>query len=851
MPIFYLDNKEVSFNEGETILQVAWREGIFIPVFCFHPHLPVFAGCRVCLVEVETKRGRTLVPSCATQASEGIRVFTDTEKVREARAGQLEFLLLNHPIECPVCDAGGECDLQNIVYRFGKTTSRFFFEKRKRERKYAGPFLELYPNRCIVCYRCVSFYRDIAGGDDWGTLKRGNETLVGPLKPGPLESEFSGNMIEVCPLGAITGRDYRFSSRPWEHKEFNSISPHDSIGANTRVFARVGGPFGRGPVITGGKRGEWHHILRVNIRVNPDVNGPWIDDRTRFTHGFVDSRDRLKEPLLKRDDTLRAVSWDEAIEKAILGLKNIRETYGPQSIGMLTVGRGTNESAFLFAKLAREGIFTQNVDSRPTYGHSSLDPVFEILGSSISTAVIKDIEESDLIVVFGVDIKNRFPLLGLNLMSAQKKGSDIALIFPYLDKASGRWATRHVEALPNEYEKIAFAFTKEISDILGISVEIKGDFLSDKIDREELKDLADVFVRAKKPLLIFSDDLPYETQKALSLASVLKGESAVLYLRMYPNGQGFVDAGVHPSLLTGQRPSAFLGKSTLSMLESLKEGDMKGLILLRVDPLSEFPNRDLTEQALKKAEFVLILDSFETKSTRFGDAVLPLATFYEEEGTYTNTEGRVQYAGKILDPLGISRPAVEVLKDLLSGFDVTINGGPKELFESMKEENLIYKDIDYGQVKIKEEAFPLEIPSLRGIKKVFRTPLATYPRVKKIGTLSLSEIEGEGEFVIHRGYRLFKSRCTTRSPLPREIDGGVGLGISPEDAKALGIGRGDWIIVEGEKGKVRTPIFVNEYLPKGVLEGVWPFTDFPLNRFIGIRGFGWVRLKTTIPKEAK
>ena len=847
MPTFFIDGKEVSFDEGETILQVAWREAISIPVFCYHPHLPVFAGCRMCLVEVETERGRAIVPSCATKAQENIKVFTNTKKIKEVRAGQLEFLLLNHPLECPVCDAGGECDLQDMVFLFGRTQSRFTFEKFKKRRVNAGPFLELYPNRCIVCFRCVSFYRDIAGGDDWGTLNRGEEVFVGPLRPGILENEFSGNMIEICPLGAITGRDYRFQSRPWEHKDFISISPHDSIGVNTRVYARVGGDYSRGPVESGGKRGDWHLILRVNVRVNPDVNGPWIDDRTRFAHGFVNSSDRLKVPLIREQGGLHPSSWDKAIGVAVENLVRIREKYGPDSIGVIAAGRGTNETAFLLSLFAREGLFTANIDSRPPVSYTSFDPVYRVTGSSSSKAKINDIESSDFILLFGVDIKNRFPLLGINLIRAKKRGARIVNIFHYLDRASLRWTTRHLFLTPNNYG----VFVKLLLDkYLGKDLSEEDTLDLPGFDQDEISRLIDNFERAKNPLLIFTDDLPYNVQSVLSFFGTLKEEASYLYLRSYPNGQGFVDMGVHPSLRPGQRESAKVGNSALGMLEGVIEGKVRGLVVMNLDPLTEFPLRTLVEDALKQKEFLLLLDSFETETAKYADIVLPIASPYEEEGTYTNTEGRVQFQERVVSPIGASKPAYHILAKMLTYLGIEVPEEPKGIFESMRREVGPYKNIEYGKYSISHESFPKEIPTLEHIRLVYKSPRVKYqysPKSPKFQTEKRSEAEG---FILLRGYRLFKGRYSSRSNLPREIDGGIGVGISPEDAKEIGIKRGDVILLENEDEMVEAVVFINKHLKKGTIEAVWPHTDTELNRLIGPEGYGLVKIRALASKEA-
>lgn len=594
-----------------------------------------------------------------------------------------------------------------------------------------------------------------------------------------------------------------------------------------------------------------HRILRVNTRVNPDVNGPWIDDRTRFVHEFVNWPHRLRDPLLREGGRLKSVSWEEAIVRAISGLERIKESYGPGAVGIIAGGSGTNEAAFLLAKLAREAIFTPNIDSRPPFYEHSTDPLYEVLGRSASTAVLKDIETADLVMVFGVDVRNRFPLLGLNLMKAQESGAEVVLLLPYLDRASEGWATRHLQVLPNEYPHAAALLAKHASVLQRVTLEVKGELvLKDELSLR-LRGLAEEILSKENPVLVFGDDLGFETEKALALLSVIKEGSKILYLRSFPNGQGFVDQGVHPTLQTGQKRSASSGLSSFSMIKALGKGELKSLILFGTDPLSLFPLRQRVEEALRKAEFVVILDAFETAALSFGDVILPLASHFEEEGTYTNCEGRVQHAERVLGPLGNSRPATEVLSDILNSFGVELSGNPRDIFEVQSSECLPYNHIRYGEREVREESFPLEIPSLRGIREVHRTPLAKYPLSLKIDSLSLPRIEKREGFLIYKGHRLFKSPYALRNALLKEMDEGEGIGISPEDADSLGVRPGDVVVLEKGGLEIETPIHINPDLPRGVLEALWPFSDVALNSLIGLGGYGYAMPKVKIVKESE
>ncbi len=840
MPKFTLNGKEVEFNPGETILQVAWREGVKIPVFCYHPHLPVYAGCRMCLVEVEFRGRKGLLPSCATQVAEGMVVDTETENVRKARRDQIEFLLLNHPLECPTCDAGGECDLQNLTFIYGPSESRYHIEKREKELVFAHPYLQLYPNRCILCNRCVSFYQEISANDDWGLFGRGHNMRVGPYRDKILESEFSGNMIEVCPLGAITGRDYRFKSRPWEHKVINSISPHDSIGVNVKVYARVGGKYSRGAVIEGGVRTENHEILRVNMRPNYDVNDPWIDDRSRFIHSFVNSTERITQPLVKKEGEFKEADWDEAYELVVEKLREIKETHGADAIAALAGGRGSNESAYLFAKFIKEVVGSRNIDIRPPRQDFSFgDPVFDVLDTPVSTATLKELFEAKNIVVFGTEIRETHPVVGLKLVRARKKGAKVSFFGKWAGRAEKRWATRiYIYNIYGE-EAAAFAILKIAATMHGTRVPgLENLSLQDLLADAGLESIEDLLEEGT--IFVFDDNLPYNVQKALATASViLKGK--ILLLRNAPNGQGFIDMGVSPVIGRGGVREPIPGKSTYEIIESARKGEIKGLILYNIDPLTEFPAREDLLDAVKNIDFIVVLDSFWSEITGYADVVMPLTLHYEEAGSYTNTEGRVQWADRVIQPYGAAQEAWRVFAGLIAKCTgerpyVEVEDITKAIIEEVEP----YKNIKFPIGESFEEPYPDEIPSLKNIKVVYRYPLTERRISPKEVSFEYSPIERKQDrYILVQSHHLYKTVYTMRTEDAAALIPFKVVEMHPEALKTEGLKEGDSAVLIGPRNEeYEVVVRANRYIPENVIRVFAPYLDYGLNSFLDFNGIG-------------
>ncbi len=796
-----LNGKEVEFKEGETLLDIAWRNGEKVPVFCYHPKLPVWAGCRVCLVEVEDRRGRRgLKPACATRAENGMKVWTTTEPVKETQRSVVALLLTNHPLDCPICDKGGECDLQEITYLFGPTTSKYTFPKRLFPKHDAGPYFDLEPHRCIQCFKCSTFYWTIGGGKDWSVFDRGWYTVFGPEKDRFVNNEFSGNLIEICPVGAINGGDYKYYTRPWNLELVPAISPEDSLGANVTVEVISRKPYTKGKMVKGGKREDVHKIVRINGRENPDVNEFWITDRDRFSHEYVyNHKDRVDYPHLKsKDGKWVKVNWEIALDWVAENVKGKR-------IAVISGGRGTNEAAYAGRRLFKEILMTQDVDFRPPHAAFKEDPIRRAVGYSASTAKVADIDKADAIFIFG-DVRETVPGIGIRLVRAARRGARIFVLNPYRERyVRDGWA-EWVKVPAGSETYVTYQFAVEDPD-------------------PEFADVVRAFKDAKFPLFIFPDDMEAEAQSNLAHVSAVDDRVKFLLLRTAPNGQGFVDVEFTPF------PD---GSTTGEILQKAANGEIDVLFLWEVEPLYEYYDRNLVVKALENTPFVVVMTSFWDPSTEYASAVLPITVPYEEEGTRTNLEGRVQYGKDALWPYEGSRPAWWIFKSLINRL-----GGnapwrnAREVFDDMVKNVLVYQNLDFHpyDMPYEERPYPDYVPTIAKLKRVYRYPLASY-RFAVEGYTPVKGEKRDGLLLLHthdiyRGsYYAFRNRI--HKPFVKEKT----VFISSEYAEKHGLKDGDKALLKIGPREYEVAVAVSKDVPGNLILFRGFFYDLPLNESI-------------------
>jgi NADH-quinone oxidoreductase subunit G len=596
---------EIEAQPGELLIAAAERHGTYIPRFCYHPRMKPVGMCRMCIVEVDTGRGPALEPACMLPVSEGMTVDTESEVTKKAQDGVLEFLLINHPLDCPVCDKGGECPLQDQTLAFGPGESRFVEEKRHYEKPIAlSPLVYMDRERCILCDRCTRFSREVAGDPLISFINRGNETEVNTFPDDPFASYFSGNTVQICPVGALTAVPYRFKARPWDLDQVESTCTSCSVGC--RVAAQSSS----------------NRLVRyLGVDVDP-VNHGWLCDKGRFDFEANTAEDRLAAPRVNGAE----VDWSEALVAAADALK-------AATVAIIGGARLTNEDAYAWSKLARTVIGTDDVDCQLGDGL----PAEVVLG--LPRATIDEACKADALVLLTGDIKEELPVLYLRLRDAVVEGGLNVVELSPADTGMTRYATTSVRYAPGE----AAGAIADLS-LSGNVVCVLG--------RPSLAESADSIVAAAAALL---DKVPGATfLSGLRRANVHGALDMGLAPGLLP-GRVSLENGREWFSAWGELPSA-AGRDTRGILEAAASGSLQTLVLLGADPLADFPDRDLARRALDGAGTVLAIDTHLTQSTTKAKVVLPAAAYAEKAGTTTNLEGRVSRLNQKVTAPGTARP---------------------------------------------------------------------------------------------------------------------------------------------------------------------------------------------------
>lgn len=644
-----VDGTEFEVKPGELLIKVAEENGTYIPRFCWHNRMKPVGMCRMCLVEVDTGRGPALVTACTNEVVDGMSVETDNAVVNRAQEAVLEFLLANHPLDCPVCDKGGECPLQDQAMAFGPGESRFVEIKRTYEKPIPISSLVLLDReRCILCARCTRFSEEISGDPLIEFMERGNATEVNTFPDLPFSSHYSGNTVQICPVGALTSRTYRFQARPWDLVMVESSSLFDPSHPRLSIHAAQ------------------NEILRfVGVDSEP-INHGWLSDKDRYGFEYIESPERLAMPLVRRGDSHEAVSWAEALDMVANRLGLIVDESGGDAIGVIGGAQGTNEDAYALSKFARTVLQTNNVDAQIGAGLSS-----QFLAATADRAMISDLDSADTIVVWGPDLKETHPTLYLRVRrAAQELGVELVVIHPRVTGLDDR-ATTTLRYRPGGgfdlLEEIVNGEHPEVSALLGGNVvAIVG-----------MASLAD------------------EPHLAESFAAVIRdsaSQTRILPLAMRANTYGALDMGLAPDLLPGRvgyNSDAMAdtwgplpggpGRDTAAILSGLNAEELRAIVLVGADPVGDFVHSGDAVEALGLAEYIVSIDAFLHESNRKADVIFPAAVFSEKEGTVTNLEGRVQKVNEIAPAPGQSRPDWAILDDLSTRMGKPMGLGSAEL----------------------------------------------------------------------------------------------------------------------------------------------------------------------------
>ncbi|MGE0080291.1 MAG: NADH-quinone oxidoreductase subunit NuoG [Thiohalomonadaceae bacterium] len=631
----------VEARDGATVIEAADSVGIVIPRFCYHKKLSIAASCRMCLVEVE-KVAKPL-PACATPVTEGMKVFTRSPKAIAAQKAVMEFLLINHPLDCPICDQGGECDLQEMAVGYGKDVSQYTEHKRIVPDNDIGPLVATDMTRCIHCTRCVRFGQEIAGVMELGAVFRGEHMRIGTYVERTVDSELSGNVIDLCPVGALTSKPYRYTARPWELSRSESVSPHDCVGANLTVETRAG------------------KVMRVRPRANEAVNEIWLSDRDRFSYTALYHGDRLLTPRIKREGQWQDTDWDTALTFAAEGLQRVVDKYGANSIGGLGAYGATTEEHYLLQRVLR-GLGSGNVDYRlrqQDFRDQDLLPAAPGLGMSI-----EELEQVDALLLVGSNIRKEQPLLGLRVRKAALAGARVLCInpvdyefhFPVAEKlvvAPSAMATQLAavgKALVEQGCKAPKGFAELVA-----KVEVT------EAHRAMARKLGD----SQRAAVLLGDGATLHPAQSVlrQLAGAIAQMTGARFGQLPEGGNaaGAALAGALPHRHAGGSTAAVRGRDWLGMTG----GDIKGFLLLGVEPGADALHGKALTDALAGAEFTVALASYaDPVSLAHADVLLPVGTFAETSGTFVNAEGRWQSFTAAAKAPGEVRPAWKVLRVL-------------------------------------------------------------------------------------------------------------------------------------------------------------------------------------------
>ncbi len=607
---------------GELLIKAAQDNGTYIPRFCWHERMNPVGMCRMCLVEIETPRGPMMVTACTNPVADGMVVDTENPEVKKAQEAILEFLLANHPLDCPVCDKGGECPLQDQALAYGPGESRFVEIKRTYEKPIPISDLVLLDReRCILCARCTRFSDEISGDPLIEFKDRGNNTEVNTFPDLPFSSYFSGNTVQICPVGALTARPYRFRARPWDLQKIESSSMFDTAHPRIEIHA------------------SQNEILRYVGVDNDATNHGWLSDKDRFGFEYLRSEERLTTPLVRRNGEQVPIDWAEALDILASRLSLIIDEDGGEAIGFVGGSHGTNEDAYAVARFAREVVGTPNVDCRLDDGLAS-----HFLGATVDRALIADLDGADTIVVWGPDLKETHPTLYLRVRrAAQELGKTLVVVHPRSTGLSDR-ASLELRYRPGG------GF-----DLLD-SIEAG--------DHEEfLAAIAGKHVVALVGVASFADG-PQLAESAASFIRQKAAKTKLLPLHGRANTYGALDMGLAPDLLPGRRNAERQGRDTRQILEGLDDGSVRALIMFGADPLRDMPERRIAHDGIEASEYLVSFDIFTNDSNREADLVLPVAAFAEQEGTITNLEGRVQKVNRMRPAPGNARPLWSIIEDL-------------------------------------------------------------------------------------------------------------------------------------------------------------------------------------------
>ncbi len=849
-----IDDREVEVADGSTILEAAEAAGVHIPTFCYHKQLMPFGACRMCVVEVEQMKGR-LVPSCSTPAANGMVVNTNTPAVRSARKTLLELLLVHHPLDCPVCDKGGECKLQDLVYEYEVSSNRFLDRKFNQPVESASRLIERNVNRCVLCGMCARVCEEVVGVSELSFVDRGFKTRIGTDFERPLDCEFCGECVNICPVGALTDKLFKYKARSWELARTDTVCSYCSTGCTLTLGVKN------------------HRIYRVIGDDSIGANRGRLCAKGRYGYQYVSSPERMNSPLVRKGaEGLVRATWEEALGKIAEGLGAARQKYGADAIGGICSDRLTNEEAYLFQKFMRAAIGTNNIDHAGGYSYSGLmKGLRPALGMTAGTATLNDIRNADTIFMLRSHLSETHPVIGYQVTMAVKRDERKLVVAGERPDKHSRMAGCALIHQPDTelvllqgminliigeglYDKEFVASSVSGFENLKQSVARYTPEYCERaagVSRDALGEAARLIAAGKRLCILVSTGLgiPADDEKlglavanlALLTGMVKRDGCGIAFLGEKCNSQGTLDMGALPGFLPGFRDvgdekargvfeeawkvslSPRPGVNAMEMIKAAGEGKLRALYLAGENPLLAYPESEYTRKALESLDFLVVQDMFLTPTARLADVVLPVASFAEKRGTYTSFERRVQALAPALPVLDGARTDLQIICELSRRMGYTMPAsGPEEVMQEIGTLVPLYADINYDDLGNKGKM----VASPGTPERYSFTPLEM---AEPAGAA-----DGDYPLRLRTGSMLFHSgSMSTHSPALNQLGSGGWVEVSPADAGTFGLEEGQKVMVTSSRGSLEAKVKISRKQVKGMVYMPCHFASHPVNRLTG------------------
>jgi len=823
-----IDGQEIQAKNGELLTDAAARAGIDIPIFCSHPKLDPLGACRMCLVEQVTPRGNALITACTTPIRDGAVFLYESEKAVDARKGTMELILANHPLDCPICDKGGECPLQNQALEHGSGHSHFWEEKNHKAKAYPlSDLVLLDQERCILCWRCIRYMKEWEDKPQIGLFYRGGETVIDKFPEGELDAYTSGSIIDICPVGALTNRTARFSYRPWDTERTASICTQCGQGCNMTVDSR--------------NKEVRRHVSRENMAVNDE----WICDKGRYTTDLTKNPDRLQQPLARIDGKLQPVSWQEAVQRVVDGLKTIVNAHGAESVGAVGSAKISNEANYVLGKFMRAMVGTNNLDYREGAA---------LLADPRGISSLEDVQNADLIVLMGSDPAEEMPVLANSIKRAAKRnGVPMIIIHPRRTELA-QYASVFLNPTPAEEVALFDGLTRstmqarmeaneeDIPDWLREKEEVEG------VSSETLALAGQLIVQAERPFIVYGADYAWgygarDIISAITNWVMAAGhEDRLGFLRNQANDQGAGDMGILPDYFPGRR--SISDRKARLELESLwntplptqsglsyggmiasARGRIKAMYIMGSDPIGEKP---ADAESLKSLQFLVVQDIFLTKTAQMADVVLPAATYFESDGTFTNTDRRVQRANQVIQPVGKS------VADWLILMHIAVRYNPgaaalwkkpstEAIFEEIVQVVPMYADMTWDSLGESGQQWDRDLVPVKRESHSYSGSSATPTDTRYPFRLVVSSLLWDGGTTF--AATLEMAHLASRSAR-----------LHPKDAARLGLVEDDLVEILSRAGEIRLPLNIDDSIKQGTVFVPFSLPEAPVGALFDSQG---------------